>query len=214
MIDAALYKKLRLQYFFDRSNYTVAPGGTVAVTVFVQETVKPSDDSSLLGPGRDGLIRGGVVVQVGLPAPTKPARVRSTSAIAGNSGFDLAIIPQIPSPSTSACAGILELSQSPVFGEVVSRSATCQSVLLPIGTFTFTAGPVAGEVTFLTAMAMEDAGDIAGGSNVTNSGIVLDPVIQPGTAMITVSKSVRIADSVRELGAAAEANLIGRLRYK
>jgi hypothetical protein len=190
MLRPELPKRVRLQCFFDQAHYVVGPEGTVAVTVSLQETFNPSATSSLLAPGTDGLIQGGVLVEVGVPAPGYPARVRTPAAIIGNPGFDVAIVPVLPVPKTAHTAGILELSSKPVYGEIVSRSANCETVVLPLGTFVFTAGRVPGEVTFLTAMVTSNINDSTGDVNVTDSGISLDPLIQPGTAMITVAEKV------------------------
>ncbi len=208
MFNSPLPGKGRLQFFFDRSNYVVAPGGTVAVNVFVQETFHPRTDESLLAPGSDGLIRGGVFVQFNSEGAGQPTRVRSVADIAGNPHFDLACLPQLPGPSSPDAAGVLVLSQSPVFGEVVSRSAACETVLLPLGTFTFTAGKVLGESTFLTAVATEDYATMPGDTSVTSSGAVLDGLLQPGTAVITVSSK---PPAPKSNGAATVADLIAAM---
>jgi hypothetical protein len=187
MLNPWLPTKARFQWFFDLSNYTVAPEGTVAVTVLLQETFNPKTFSSLLAPGTDGLILGGVLVEVISPLPSCPARVRKSSSITGNPAFDFATVPQLPVPQSATSAGILELSDSPVYGEVVSRSDTCETVLLSLGTFLFTAGTVSGEVNFLTAMVTGNLIGAPGDINVTYSGVQLDGLIQAGSAMITVS---------------------------
>jgi hypothetical protein len=188
MSNRLLPKQGRFRFFFDRSNYTVVPGGTATVTIFVQETFKPRDEESLLAPGTDGLIRAGVVVQVGAPLPNQPAFVRTTAAILGNPGFDLAVVARMPSVESPGNAGIVELSTKPVFGEVVSRSPNCETVLLPLGTFTFTAGKVLGDVTSLTALVTADYPETCSENNVTDSGVVLDELIEPGIALIVVSQ--------------------------
>jgi hypothetical protein len=177
----------RFQFFFDRANYAAAPEGTATVTVFLRETFDPRTDESLLAPGTDGLLSAGVVVQVGGPLPAHPAFVRTTAAILGNTGFDLAVVARMPSPEYPDSASLLELSTKPVFGEVASRSPGCESVLLPLGTFTFTTGTALGEVTCLTALVAAEHPYTPGESNVTGSGVVLDPWIQPAGATVTVS---------------------------
>ncbi len=101
-------------------------------------------------------------------------------------------------------AGVLELSAKPVFGEVVSKSATCETVLLPLGSFTFTAGKVLGEVTFLTALNTDVRTETPSDCNVTNSGIVLDPLLQPGSAMITVSPKAGAPHFAKNLNGLAD----------
>jgi hypothetical protein len=182
-----LHPTARLQYFFNQAIYSAEPGGMVAVTVSIRETFDPRCGPSLLAPDTDGLISGGVLVLITPPLPTRAARVRSTSDISGNPGFDLVSVAHAPAPDSANGVGLLELSaRSPVFGEVVSRSAYCETVLLPLGTFTFTAGKVQGEVTYLTAMLVPGIA-VPRDNNVTNSGFVLDPSLEPGSTMITVS---------------------------
>jgi hypothetical protein len=178
------------QYVFDQANYTVAPGGTVPVTVSLRETFNPQTDTPLLAPGTDGLIGGGVLVQVVSPLPSSPAQVKNTGAIQGNPAFDVALVPQLPAPGVSNSAGLLELASAPVFGTVISQSASSETVDLPLGTFAFTAGGVLGEVNDLVAMNTTIDGVTPSANNVTLSGVVLDPLIQPGTATITVAGSV------------------------
>jgi hypothetical protein len=178
------------QYVFNHANYTVATGGTVPVTVSIQETLNPQTDTSLLAPGTDGLIGGGVLVQVAAPLSNSPAQVRNTSAIQGNSAFDAAFVPQLPAPGVANSAGLLELASNPVSGTITSQTATSETVLLPLGTFTFTAGNVPGEINDLVAMNTTIDGVTQSANNVTASGIVLDPLLQPGSATITVAGSV------------------------
>jgi hypothetical protein len=174
------------QYVFNQPNYTVAPGGAVAVTVSILETLNPQTDASLLAPGTDGLIGGGLLVQVAAPLPTSPAKVTSPSAIQGNSAFGVIQLPQLPAPGVANSAGLLELASNPVFGTITSLTATSETVLLPLGTFTFTAGNLPGEVSDLEAMNTTIDGVTTSANNVTASGIVLDPLLQTGSATITV----------------------------
>jgi hypothetical protein len=173
------------QYVFNQANYTVAPGGSVAVTVSIQETFNPQTDTSLLAPGTDGLVGAGVLVQVAAPLPSSPAQVTNPGAIQGNSAFNLFQLPQLPAPGVPNSAGLLELASNPVFGTITSQSPTSETVLLPLGTFTFTAGNVSGEVDNLVAMDTTISGTPSA-NNVTNSGVVLDSLLQSGTATITV----------------------------
>jgi hypothetical protein len=178
------------QYVFNQPNYDVEPGGTVAVTISIQETFNPQTDASLLAPGTDGLIGGGLLVRVAAPLPASPARVLSTGAITGNPLFDVAQLPQLPAPNVPNSAGILELASSPVFGTITSQSATSETVLLPLATFTFTAGSVPGEVNSLMAMNTTIDGSTPSANNTTFSGVVLDPLLQSGAAAINVAGSV------------------------
>src|SRR5262249_45482287 len=93
---SALREKVSLQYAFDRSDYRVAPGGTVAVTVAIQEVFSERSGAALFAPGADGLIGGGVLVRLTGPLPSRPARVKSIADIKGNWHFDFALMPQLP----------------------------------------------------------------------------------------------------------------------
>lgn len=178
------------QFVFDRSNYNVAPGDKVAVTVSIQETFNPQTDSPLLAPGAPGLVGAGVLVGVVAPLPSHPALVTGPSAVQGASAFNLLQTPQYPAPVVPNSAGLLELSYGPVFGTITSQTPTSETVLLPLGTFTFTAGTVPGEVTHLVAMNTTINGTTLSSNNVTSNGIVLDPLLLPGSATITVVGSV------------------------
>lgn len=208
MSEPLLPTRVRWQYFFDRSHYEVAPGGTVGVTVFIQETFHPRNGEPLLAPGTDGLVSGGVFVQASSIGQSGPARVRGAADVTGNPGFDFSVMPRIAGRGSEDGAGILELSDKPVFGQIVSRSAACETVLLPLATFTFTAGKVPGDVTYLTAMVTGDAEHTLDESNVTNSGVVLDGQLESGMASITVS--ARTNAPGRRVDAALS-NLLGEL---
>jgi hypothetical protein len=178
------------QFVFDQANYTVAPNGTVTVGVGLQETFNPQTDTPVLAPGTDGLVGAGVQVQVVSPFPSSAAKVNSIGDISGASAFSLAFVPQLPVPGTTNGAGFVELAASSVFGTVTSSSPTLETVLVPLGSFTFTAGSVPGEVTNLSALNTTLDPTQASFNNVTTSGIVLDPLIQPGSATITVVGAV------------------------
>jgi hypothetical protein len=215
MVDRSRTNGRRLQFLFGRSNYRVVPGGNVAVSVFLMETFDPNVATSLLAPGTDGLVSGGVVIQADHPAPTHPAHVRTTSAIAGNPAFDFAIIPQLPVPSLANSVGIVELSSTSVFGEEGSRSATCVTVMLSLGTFTFTGGAVPGEVTSLTAMKTEINPRLPGETVVTASGRLLDEFLQPGRATITVEpREMETKSSEVESGLTGLPGHAGRIRWR
>jgi hypothetical protein len=215
MPNRPLPKVGRFQFFFDRPNYAVAPEGTATVTVFLREMFNPRTQESLLLPGTDGLVSAGVAVEVGGTLPSCPAFVRTPAAILGNTGFDLAVVAQVPTPERPDSAGLVALSTGAVFGEVVARSPACETVLLPLGTFTFTAGELPGEVTSLTALVTEDLSGRGGANNVTGSGVVLDRWILPGSATITVSAKALAAGPVSASSlAAALAALTGGLKRR
>src|SRR5262249_39603320 len=108
MVTSANLTTSRLQYAFDRPEYTVVPGGTVDVTVFLRETVDPATGPSLLAPGGDGLVSIGFAIQARTDA-ARPARVRSASCITGNPEFDFAVIPQLSVPTVENAVGLIAL---------------------------------------------------------------------------------------------------------
>ena len=74
---------------------------------------------------------------------------------------------RIDLPRDSADTAILQaLSTTPVYGEVVSRSINCQTVLLRLGTFTFASGTAPGHSTALTASVSFNPSDAPGDSNI------------------------------------------------
>lgn len=178
------------QFVFDKSNYTVAPNGTVTVGVSLQETFNPQTDTPVLAPGTDGLVGAGVQVQTVSPFPSSPASVKNITDINGAAAFSTFVLPQLPVPGTTTGAGLLELAPGAVFGTVTFSSPLLEIVDLPLGTFTFTAGGVPGQVTTLSALNTTIAPGVPSSNNVTTSGIVLDPLIAPGSATITVVGSV------------------------
>lgn len=135
------------EFAFGQDAYVVAPGATMAVPVYFQETVG-SQDTSVLAPGGAGLITAAVQV-VGDPLlPTQPAQVRSLSDIIPNPAFD------VPAPSLSLNAAKLSLGAlegSTVVGEEYTNGV----YRLLLGTFTFTAGDVPGEVTTIRATSFD-----------------------------------------------------------
>jgi hypothetical protein len=210
---SALREKVNLQYAFDQSDYRVAPGGTVAVTVSIQEVFSERSGAALFAPGAEGLIGAGVLVRLTGTRPAHPARLKSIADIKGNWHFDFALMPQLPAPHFPDSAGMLELATGPVFGKVVSRTGPCQTVLLPLATFIFTAGPLIGEVTHLTATNTVADPHTPGGNNVTASGTPLDGLIRADTATITVSPKAAVARPAETKSDWAELeSLVSRVR--
>lgn len=204
MRPSTLREKVHLQYCFDRSEYAVAPGGRVAVTVAIREILNTRSGGALLAPGADGLIGGGVLVLVTAPHPSRPARVRSIADIKGNSRFDFTHMPQPPEPTRPNAAGMLALSTNPVFGEKVARCGSIETVQLPLASFLFTAGSVLGEVTHLMAINAEVDPRTTAGNNLTASGIVLDGLLRPDVATITVTPRSAVAESPEDESSLAD----------
>jgi hypothetical protein len=163
------------QFVFDQANYDVAPGGTVAVHVFLREMLGPVSPSVL---DTEGLSSAGVEVSFNnAPLPTDPAKVLDTFGIIPNPLFD-----------GSGGMGLVNGISAGFHMEIFASSP----VVLPtggpsvfdalLGTFIFTAGVVPGEVTHLVATDFNPLFD----DNITGLSNVLDSLISDGFATITV----------------------------
>ena len=160
-------------YQFDATNYSVAPGATVDVEVFIVQTGNTTNDPVDLST--DGLESAAVRVFFDGNPPTDRAEVLSTGNITFNPQFgDSALQESDVMPGISAgLADSIDFVANPVTGTNIL-----------VGTFTFTAGLVPGEVTNLRATDFGDFDDtIAGDANLT----ALDDIIVDGVATITVT---------------------------
>lgn len=169
------------RYVFDQTNYTVNPGGTVAVNVCLQET-----GTTVLKEGMGaGLAGAGVkVVFDDPPLPSSPAKVLSTSAIITNTSA----FPEVWGRSVSADmyarlllgAGFDPDTSDPINVYGVETPPGSGTYRASLGTFMFTAGAVAGEVTNIRATDYGSTSD-----TITGDLVVLDNLIAPVTATIT-----------------------------
>jgi hypothetical protein len=166
------------QFAFDQANYNVAPGGTVDVQVFLQETVSGGSTSRL---SSDGLISAGVKVRFDESAPSDPAKILATADMSFNPAFNSTVLDlRTLSAGTSG-----QLTEAVGLGSPAVHATggpTTFSVL--VGTYHFTAGSTAGQVTHLRATLPSLA------SNVTGTGLRLDPLIGDGSATITTGAQV------------------------
>jgi hypothetical protein len=168
-------------FAFDQANYSVAPGGTVDVQVFLQEVLMPRDTSLL---ATAGLIGAGVLVDFSDPTPTQPAQVLSLADVFPN---DLANGGPFDGPSAvlftpGVGAGFTEsvdLATPPV---TATGGGPVFAIFL--GTLRFTAGAAPGEVTQVQATRTAPASSDNVGGDLPPT--VLDDDILPGTATITV----------------------------
>ena len=159
-------------YQFDATNYSVAPGATVDVEVFIVQTGNTTNDPVDLST--DGLESAAVRVFFDGNPPTDRAEVLSTGNITFNPQFD-----DIALEQSDVMPGISAGLADSIF---VSNPVTGTNIL--VGTFTFTAGLVPGEVTNLRATDFGVLDDtIAGDANLTP----LDDIIVDGVATITVT---------------------------
>lgn len=183
------------QYIFDQTNYAANISGTVAVNVYLQET-----ETTVLQQGVGaGLAGAGVkVVFCDPPLPSSPAKVLSSSAIVNTSHF-----PAVWSKGVSdgvhgsllLGAGFDPDTDEPVDvygGETFAGSGIYRALL---GTFTFTAGAVASQVTYIRATDYAATSD-----TITGDLMALDDLIADGMATIT---TVPEPSALRMLGVIA-----------
>lgn len=174
-----------LVYSFGQSNYTVAPGETVIVDVFLQQT----DTTTILTD--EGLIGGGVRVFFDDSAPTEPAQVLSKTDIIPNPAFDDTFLGADLILDAGVSAGFEDSIHDTLSPLVGSR--------ILLGSFVFTAGTIGGEVTNLTATDLR-----TGDQNVAGDFTGLDSMISNGAATITVD-----ATAVPEPGSFALISVLG-----
>ena len=164
-------------YAFDQSNYEVAPNGTVDVSVFLRQIAPSAGDPVDLGG--DGIVSGGVRVFFNDTPPSDRAEVLALTDISPNPLFDEAFLGADFDLDPGVSAGFVD-SVDDVFSPL-----TGSSILL--GTFRFTAGSIAGEVTNLLATDFSGFDETVGGDLAFTS---LDNFIGQGTATITVAAAV------------------------
>jgi hypothetical protein len=165
-------------FTFDQTDYPVAPGGKVDVTVYLQETV--GSGSSVLDAGGAGMFCAGVLLTDVAPLPINPAVVLLASHIVKNGSFDDSPTREV----IATTAGLKEAMISP-FDSVHADDPTPGRLhySMTIGTFTFTAGTTPGEITHVEASRFS-AG--LGDYNITGLGEPLDSLIGPASCSITV----------------------------
>ena len=186
-------------YSFGQTNFDVVAGGTVDVPVYLLQVDAMGDPVNLT---IDGIFSGGVRVFFNVTPPSDPAAVLSLADIVPNPMFDTDLPPDFD----------LVVGESAGFVDSIdffSPALMGNNILL--GTFTFTAGNVIGEVTNLRA---EDF------SSAPNETIANDPFFTPldnligtGGATITVT-AVPEPSSLTQFCVAAFAATLRRRRRK
>ncbi len=164
------------RWVFGESAYQVNPGGTVDVSVYLEGTVE-AGEISLLDPSNGvGLGSIGLALYWTDASPSDPARVLNDSDITANPAFDYV-------DTAVALADHAELNELIWFNDpVYGVEGPTNSFRVLAGTFTFTAGKVAGEQTIIRVV------DLAPGQDDTLDAlgdIVLDDLISQRTASIT-----------------------------
>jgi hypothetical protein len=162
------------EFTFDSSNYTVAVGQTVTVSLYLTQTGGTTSLSTA------GLASGGAQLNYNSTylnnSSITPNNTNYSSTASGsNTGFD----PSNNVTRTSSGSSVLTVAQSGTEAAVTPPSGNPNSILL--GTFQFT-GVSAGTSLTLTSQAFPGS-DV----NVLGNGTVIDSLIQNSSAVITVT---------------------------
>lgn len=168
-------------FVFDQADYLVAPGATVNVNVYWQQAVTGGESSVLAPSSGIGMYAQGVQVRWDDPmAPSQPAKVANADDIVDNSAFnDTGSMHRIASDSYAQLSEVTD-SLTFAYGSQMSTGVWQQW----IGTFSFTAGAVSGEVTHL--LATRYVGPVQGGSYIVDAnGNAYDGETAVATATIT-----------------------------
>jgi hypothetical protein len=168
------------QLAFDQSTYQVDPGGKVVVSVFLQEQVTGGSTSVL---ATDGLIGAGMRLSFDVaPLPSDPAKILSLGDVTLNDGpgaFSGGVQSLMLNPGS-----YVDLTETVDVNNPAVTATDLGGGLFQIliGSFGFTAGSIAGQVTTI------QAGDIPGSFQdwITGAGDELDPLISAETARIEV----------------------------
>ncbi len=159
----------------DRSSYTVAPGGKVAVEVFLEEHAEPGDVSLLVGEG--GLFSAGLKLVPLSPIPEQAVTVDSDSDIMPSPAFTGGALPDL-APLTLLLADGIFAEPGPA-GQVVGDGIR----RVHLATFRFTAGDMPGQSTIIQVADYDDYGKSS--DTLTWWGTELDNLIAPATFTIT-----------------------------
>ncbi|WP_286764952.1 MULTISPECIES: hypothetical protein [Rhodopirellula] len=157
-----------LVFRFDSATYSVAPGGTVDISVSLIQT----SPTTVLTD--EGLIAGGVRVFFDDPTPADPATVQSIPDITINPAFDDSLLGADVDVDANVSAGF-EDSVDDILSPIIGNE-------IFLGTFAFTAGNSPLETTQLRATDFS-----AGGNNIAGDFTVLDAFIADGFASITTT---------------------------
>jgi hypothetical protein len=159
-----------VMYAFEHTNYTVAAGGTVDVRVYLEQTGGETilTDFGIIGASVNVLLNE-------VPGPLDPAEVLNDFDISPSTAFDDPVLTEVlHDPGVSAgLVGVVDIGSPPITGNSIY-----------LGTFTFTAGSIDGEVTMLRATDLSPFVE-----TVAFNGIELDGLIVDGFSQITVTSA-------------------------
>lgn len=181
LLPGAAHAEFLYSYAFGQDTYNVSPGEAFNVDVFLQETVTGGDTSRLATEGLDGA---GVQVRFDVPpTPSSPAQILSVPDILPyTAAFDdpLLLFTDLAPGSYAEFTEFVDIfnASPPVFGTQVAPD----TYRVFLGSFRFTAGLVPGEATTIRASDVPGTDD-----TITDTGVVLDGVIQSADATIRVN---------------------------
>jgi hypothetical protein len=166
---------------FDQSAYTVSPGGTVDIQVYLRETIAAGGTSLL---ATEGLIGAAVRIRFDVPpVPSEPAQVLSVSDIMPSAVFDDAFGPirEVVAGESAGFSAIVDVTSPPAFPTEVAPD----TFDLFLGSFRFTGGTTAGAVTNIRATDFSGLDETVTGT----TGTVLDAFLGEADATIRVEAS-------------------------
>ena len=185
-------------FAFGKTDYRVAPGTTVDIPVYLQETV--GSGTSVLDANGVGMFGAGVALSFS-SSSSSPASVLTTAGITANAAFTSTADKR--TAVTGATATLSETTDFLSFVHADDATPGQSKYLMTIGTFQFTAGTTLGEVTKIST-GSNPLGDV----NITGGDLVaLDGTIANVSATITVvpEPSVCMLMGTGLLGSAAYA---------
>lgn len=179
-------------YQFDQSSYSVAPGGTVDVTVYLVENT--GGGTSLLGG--EGLLTGGVRLSYAGTNTDDRATLTSKDAISANPAFNESLDNPVKyltsdfvaqgSGAGNPIAGLSAMRADGMEEGVLGEQIGADLYRVALGTFRFTGGAVENDITTLQASDLFD-GETYNVTFITGQMLELSPYgIGTATTTITV----------------------------
>lgn len=160
------------RYVFDQTNYVALPGQSFSVGVFLQETATGDDPSRLATEGLFG-------VSVRVRFDEAPAQILALDDILPNTAEfndELFLFTDLMPGRRAEFTAAIDLLSPPVFGMEIAPNV----FRVFLGSFRFTAGSAPGRVSIF-ALDIPETTD-----TITDAGFVLDPLLLPASATITV----------------------------
>jgi len=182
--SAELYR-----WVFDQSVYQVDPGATVDVSVYLEEAIEAGDTPIFDSSQGDGLGSIGLAVYWNDAPPSDPAKVLNDSDVSENPAFDFV-------DTAAALADHAELNELILFNDpVYGVEDPTDTFRVLAGTFTFTAGSVAGEETLIRATdldpgqddTLDSLGNVALDSLIAEATATVNVVPEPGSLVLVLT---------------------------